>query len=169
MTDEDGETAHCGSTLASAAETMCCLTGPAEAHRTFDKLEELGHICEHHMVQGVLREFAGEHERALASYQEAAEAAPHDVVPLQFMGELQVNLQQWQAACKTFTQARELDPEDAGVMHSLAEVHLQLEEHGEAVELIEELFRKVPELKNEKKFVKVYKKACKSAGRNPVV
>jgi superkiller protein 3 len=85
------------------------------------------------------------HEEAIAAFQVALRAEPHDAGTWQRLGEAYAASQRQAAALKTFAKALQLSHGAWQVRYSIAEVHRELGDVDEAQELLEHILKEQPE------------------------
>ena len=169
--NDDGSQGHAAGDLAGALGTIYRTKGPAEAKQMMNEARDAasGQPAALDVAEGVLNEAEGDVETALAFYGQAASASEGDAMPLYLRASLLRSMGRGDEAVEAYHKLVEAAPQDVGVRLELVDLLTALNRHGEAVDQFEATFSMVPELRGEKKFVKLYRKACKKARRDPTV
>ena len=162
------EPVPCAAFLAATVELLCCLGGGEDVEQLIATLRDENLTYAHHLVSGSFLELQADLDGAAAAYMQAAETAPQDPVPLTLLGDLCVGRKKPDDAQLLYEKALELDPNNLSIMQSLIEIYTAGKEHGKLAETYETCFKLMPDLAEDKKTLKAYKKACKKSGRSPV-
>ena len=132
-------------------------------------LEEKGLTYTYHLVRGEAVEFEGKPGEAAGAYKLAADCEPTETLPLMALGAVHLNGGDLEDARAVYEKALELSDDKFGVLRVLLKVYGALKDHAKLAETYEACFTLVPELAQDKKSVKAYKKACKKAGKQPAL
>jgi tetratricopeptide (TPR) repeat protein len=158
----------CAAYLYGTLDMLYCLNEKEYADQILATLQENDLRYEYCIVKGSSLEFYGMFDEAAMSYKQAIEMNPEDPIPLFLLGSLYLNQNNVENARGIFEQALELAPGDLSVMQALIDIYSAMQEHYKVAEMYERCFELVPGLTQDKKIVKVYKKACKKAGKDPM-
>ena len=167
--NDNGTAAPCAASLANAAELLYCLHAEDHLRSILATLQEKGLEYPYNLVNGEALEFQGKLDEAVASYQRAADREPTDPLPLMSLGAVFLKKKDYQSARPVYEKALELAEDKFTVLEVLITVYDSLNDYAMLAETYEKCFDLVPELTQDKKVVKAYKKACKKAGKPPMV
>jgi tetratricopeptide (TPR) repeat protein len=168
--EDDGSRTDAVATLAGSVELLIGLGDDGRVGGLLDTLRAGGHTLAYHMVEGAVQEFEGALDDAAASYEAAAEAAPDDPTPLVWLGAVRLRQGRADDARRAYEAALPLADEGGKVLllQDLITVYEALDDYDRAAATYEQCFELAPPLREEKKFVKAYRRACKRAMRTPV-
>lgn len=132
-------------------------------------LEENGRGYERQLVIGRIREFKGNPEGAAEAYETAAQLEEDGGLPVALAGEMWFLADNLERALEAYRRASALNPNDLDAMQGLIDVYTAQGDHWNVSEMYERAFSIVPDLRNQKKVMKAYKKSCKNANRPPLL
>lgn len=155
--------------LAGSVEMLHCLQADEHLQFIVYALKEKNLDYPLHLVEGESDEFQGKLDEAAASYKKAVALNPNDIRPLMAMGSIHLKKNDPQSAKTSYEKALALSEDRLPALGALIGIYAALDESPKLVETYEECFGLVPDLANDKKTVKGYKKACKEAGRAPSI
>ena len=166
MTYSDAEGTHSTvASLAGAIGMIYRLAGPEDAETLVSEVREGGNNGASDVIQGALRQSQGRAEEALQHFQQAERDMPDSPQPPYLRGSLLANLGRPAEACEALERASDLAPDDLGIKLERIDAYTNAKQPGRAVDLFEEVFAAAPGLAGDKQMVKLYRKACKKAGR----
>ncbi|MFC1672069.1 tetratricopeptide repeat protein, partial [Planctomycetota bacterium] len=167
--DDEDMKKPCARYVAGSAGFLLALLASEYVDQVLTMLEEKGVTGAYCLVQGEMLEFQGKPDDAAVSYKRAAEADPSDAAPLIALASIYVNKKDHETAKMLYERALELS-DDKFVLHQvLLTIYQTLKDYQKLVDTYEHCFKLVPEMANDKKTAKAYKKACKKAGRHPAM
>jgi tetratricopeptide (TPR) repeat protein len=155
--------------LAGSVEMLLCLQADDHVRLLLSALQEKGLDHAYHLVHGESLEFQGQLDQAAEAYKQAALCEPADALPLRSLGSVYLKKQDHEHAKMIYEKALALAEDRVPVLSELITVYEALKDQGKLAETYEECFKLVPDLHENKKLVKAYKRACKKAGREPAV
>jgi len=167
--EDDGARKPCVAFLASSVEMFYFLGAKGQVEKTLNALQQNSLNLAYHLVRGELLEISGQTDEAAASYMHAAKCDPDDAAPLTALGSLYIDQKKYREAQVLYERALQLSPEELPIRLVLLSVYDETKEHTKLAETYERCFELVPEMANDKKTRKAYQKACKKAGRQPVM
>ena len=106
----------------------------------------------------------GKLDEAAASYKQALTCKPDDPDAFMSLGLIYMKKKDYLGAKDNYEKALEFSEDRFPVLRVLLTVYDSLKDYYRLVEIYEECFNLVPELADDKKVVKAYKKACRKAG-----
>ncbi len=164
----EGETVEAVPTLLNVMPNLLAVQQKKLVELTLLALQKQGLTYAALLYEGQWEELKGKADAALANYQEAASQQPESSDPLLWQGQLLLATGQPAKARPVYEQAREKVKDPMEVLPHLLDIYENLQEHGAHADTLEEIFQRVPELKQEKSLKKRYKKVCKKAGRDAI-
>jgi len=164
---DDDAMKPCGPFLAGSVEFLCCLGAEEYVDHILNTLQENNLTHAYHLVHGELMEFQGKTMEAADAYQQAIQCEPNDPLPLTYLGALYFNQNEFVKAQELYEKALQISPDEFPILQALLGVYEATRNYLKLTETYERCFELVPELTQEKKFLKAYKKACKKAGKYP--
>lgn len=167
--EKDGAMVPCITFLADAVELLCCMCAEDHVRAIIAALQEKGLVYAHHLLNGKLLEFAGNRDEATLAYKEAAASDPANPLPMILLGAIHVDKKDYEGARLLYEKALELSSDKRAVYLVLLNIYDYLKDYSKTTETYEEIFRLMPELAQDKKTLKAYRKACKKAGKQPEV
>jgi len=167
--NNDGEMAPCIPVLTNAIELLYCLHCEDHAPPVLEVLQQRGRTYAYHVVRGESQEFHGRRAEAAESYRLATQCEPSETYPLLLLGCIDLGNGDFEAAKRIYEKALGLSDNKLPVLEILLTVYEGLGDYEQLSGTYEECFRLAPELSRDKKTVKGYKKACKNAGRQPMM
>lgn len=165
--DDEGTMVPCAPVIASSIELLHCLGQSDYVRLVKAALKEKKLTYADMLVAGQDMEFNGDPDKAAELYRQAAELEPEETFPLLAMGSVYINKNQNEKAREVYEKALDMEEDRMPVLSILLSVYELLKDFARLAETYEECFELAPELKDDKKIVKAYKKACKKAGREP--
>jgi len=165
--DDEGTMRPCAAFLAGSIELLYCLCAEEYVSLILATLQERGLTHAYQLVNGESLEFQGKQEEAAASFRQAAESDPTDAHPLLSLGSIHLSRKDHEEAKSLYEKALGLSSDKFPVLQVLLAVYDSLKDHAKLAETYEQCFELMPELANDKKVLKAYKKACKKAGKPP--
>jgi tetratricopeptide (TPR) repeat protein len=164
-----GEDLPCAKELSGCIEFFYCLLAEDYIRLVLAALLEKKLDYVHHLVNGRSLEFQGKLDDAGASYRNAMEFEPEDILPISSLGAVTINKGDFQGARAIYERTLELTEDKLPIYQILLSVYESLKLHVELADTYEACLELRPELRQDKKIMKAYKKACKKAGRQPDV
>jgi tetratricopeptide (TPR) repeat protein len=155
--------------LANTTETLYCLNAVDHIQLILGVLQEKRQEHAYHLVRGEALEFLGKLDKATDEYTKAIECDPEDALALMSLGTVCKKKNDLQSARKLYEKALELSNDKIYAYQELLTIYTNLKEHARVAETYEKCFEIVPGLKSDKKVWKAYRKACKKAGKMPVI
>ena len=128
-----------------------------------DALRQRGY--EQHLVSAAVSEFDGDPAAAAGAYETAARLADCDRMPLLLAGEMWFAAGELDRSLESYRRASALEPHDLHALQGMIDVYTAQNDHWNVSEIYERAFSVAPDLRNEKKVMKAYKKSCKKANR----
>ena len=167
--DSDGTVLSCAACLSDSVDFFHCLLADDYVRLVLAALQEKNLDYVYHLVNGESQQFHGKLDDAEASYRKAVACEPQDVLPLSCLGSIHLKKNDYDGARLIYEKTLELAQDKLPVHQVLLTVYNALDCHAELTKSYEACFSLLPELAQDKKFVKAYKKACKKAGKAPGV
>jgi tetratricopeptide (TPR) repeat protein len=165
--DNKGTSTPCVECLAGAVETLYCLGAADYVNLMLKALETKQETYAHRIISGESHEFLGNIDKATEAYMGAKASQPENIYPWVALGAMQLNSNNHSEALPFYEKALDLSEERFHILQVLVTIYDKLKEHAKLASTYEECFVSVPELLQDKKTVKAYKKACKKVGRQP--
>jgi len=166
--DDKGSKASCISCLVGVIELLHCLGEAEYAHGLLVDLQEKNQTYAYHLVNGEFCEFQGNPQKAAESYQQAVECEPEKINGLMSLGSIHLMKNDLDNAMAVYEKALEVAEEKIDVHKVLLGIYESKKDYNKLTETYEECFKLSPELTQNKKIFKTYKKACKKAGIQPI-
>jgi tetratricopeptide (TPR) repeat protein len=161
-----------------SAEPEACLgavLGPIELLLCFDARDSAEHIhgrlgsvhrgFEQHLVAAAISEFDGDAASAAGAYETAARLDDTNPAASLLAGDMWLTSGELDKALDAYRRAAALDSSDLSPLLGMIDVYTAQGDHWNASETYERIFSLEPDLRNQKKAVKAYKKCCKKANR----
>ncbi len=162
--DEHGKQ-DAAANVAGAVATVYRLAGKADAETLMQEVRGAGDATATALAEASLCKVQGRVDDALQHYRLAEQASPESAVAVYLRGSLLASVGRPAEAAEPLERAAAMAPDDAGITLELIDVHTANKQFGRAADLFDQAFAKVPALAGDKKFVKLYHKTCKKAGR----
>ena len=163
-TDQHGKQ-DAAANVAGAVGTIYRLAGKTDAETLMREVRGAGDAGAAAMAEASLCKVQGQVDEAVQHYRTAEGAMPSSAVPVYLRGSLLASVGRPEEAAEALERAAAMAPDDAGITLELIDVHTAAKQFGRAADLFDAAFAKVPALASDKKFVKLYHKTCKKAGR----
>ncbi len=166
---DEGETSSCAGELTSAAQFYLWLGEQEKVDKIMSRLLDKDHYYASFLVKGELMEFHGNLKCAADAYRDAANHEPEEDYPLLALGSTLLELGNAQNAIPVYEQALKITKDKLTILQIMLSIYQSLKDHVKTAEMYERCLSAAPELSNDKKFVKAYRKACKKASRTPII
>ena len=166
--NDDGKNVSAADSLASSVEMLLCLKADDHLHSIRSALQENGLMHPYYLVEGELLEFQGKLDEAAASYEQAVNCDRKGAYALMSLGSIYLKKKDLQNARYSYERALELTENKFPVLEILLTIYEKNKDYLELAKAYEKCFSIFPELANDKKVFKAYKKACNKAGLQPI-
>jgi tetratricopeptide (TPR) repeat protein len=161
------EPRSCLGALYGSVELLLSLGEPEVVNNMLTSLKASGRDFERNLVVGRVNEFKGQPQDAAAAYEAAAQVDGADGLPHALAGEAWTLAGNLDRALEAYRRALAANSNDLDAIQGLIDVYTAQGDYWNVAEMYERAFDVVPELLQQKKVHKAYKKACKKANRPP--
>lgn len=151
--------------LADSVEMLHCLEADAHLDNIITTLKEKGLNHPYLLIQGKSLEFMGNLPEAERHYTRAIQRKPRDVTSFLASGLVYIKMGEFQKAKTVYEKGLVFAEKKLPFYRNLLTVYEGLKEHSKLAATYEKCLELVPGLKNERKFMRGYKKACRKAGK----
>ena len=163
-TDEGGKQ-DAAANIAGAVGMIYRLAGKGDAETLMNEVRGAGDAGATALAEASLCKVQGDVDAAVQHYRTAEQAMPASAVPVYLRGGLLASVGRPEEAAEALERAAAMAPDDVGIKLELVDVCTNAKRFDRAAELFDAAFALVPALAGDKKLVKLYKRACKKAGR----
>jgi tetratricopeptide (TPR) repeat protein len=163
--DGSSEPQNCLGAIFGNIDFFLCLGGREHVESIMRRLGERQRGYEQQFVSAAVCEFEGDLKAAAGAYETAARLTDRDRLPLLLAGEMWFAAGELDRALDAYRRASSLDPHDLDALQGMIDVHTAQNDYRQMSEVYERAMSIAPDLRNEKKIMKAYKKACKKANR----
>jgi tetratricopeptide (TPR) repeat protein len=167
--DDEGAETDAVSCLAGSIELLLCLQADDYIDLMMGAIKEKNLSYASHMVNGEKHEFEGRLHEAAAEYKQACDLAKTEPMPLVSLGSVYMKQGDIDRAVDYYERALQISEHKFPVLQILLGVYEAKKDWDKLTKTYEACFTIIPELKDEKKIIKAYKKACKKAGKEPTL
>lgn len=164
---QTGDEINCIGNLAESVELLYCLGDP-QYNAVLEKLKQRQLKCAFHLVNGTILEMHGKVDEAIAEYEEASRAEAHNPSAWMFLGAAALLKKDMDGAQDAYERAAKIDPQNPFPLLSLIDVYQAKKDFNLLASTYERAFEVLPELAQDKKMYKGYKKACKKIYKEPM-
>ena len=156
--------ANIGLLITGILDDLHCLNEIQDVTSITDVLDANNLVYERHLVMGRWFEIQGDLDQARLAFQAAANARPTEGPPHYQLGLIEVLRGDVSAAEDAFTRYLKIHPEDHSPHMELLGLYEAQKDYAKLVPCFDVLFERIPELLDQKKLKKLYKKALKKSG-----
>ena len=156
--------ANIGLLITGILDDLYCLNEIQDVTSITNVLDANNLVYERHLVMGRWFEIQGDLDQARLAFQAAANARPTEGPPLYQLGLIEVLRGDVPAAENAFTRYLQIHPEDHSPHMELLGLYEVQNDYAKLVPCFDVLFERIPELLDQKKLKKLYKKALKKSG-----
>jgi hypothetical protein len=163
-TDPDSPPTNIGVLIAGILEDLYCLKEIENVESITNVFDANNMHFERDLVLGRWHELQGDLDQSKLSYQAAVRAKPSEGATIYLLALVELKRNDLPAAEAAFQQYLQLHPEDVSAHIELLGAYEVKKDFPKIVETCDILFEKLPELMEQKKIKKLYKKSCKKSG-----
>ncbi len=156
--------ANIGLLITGILDDLYCLNEIEDITSITNVLDANNLVYERHLVMGRWFEIQGDLDQARLAFQAATEARPNEGPALFQLGLVEVLRRDVPAAEAAFTRYLQFHPEDNSPHMELLGLYEIEKDHAKLVGCLDVLFERIPELLDQKKLKKLYKKSLKKSG-----
>ncbi len=165
---DNGTNLSATSSLVDSVEMLLCLQSDSHLLSIISALRENGLMYQYYLLEGESLEFHGKLDEAMAAYQQAVQSDRSGHHALMSLGSIYLKKKDHQNARDNYERALKLTNDRFPVLQVLLNIYTTLKDHTRLAQTYEECFSIFPELADDKKIFKAYKKACNKAGLQPM-
>jgi tetratricopeptide (TPR) repeat protein len=162
--EPDSPPTNAGVLIAGILDDLYCLKEIENVESITAVLDVNNLTYERDVVMGRWFELQGDLDQASNAFQAATRARPRDGVAYYQLGLVEVMRGDTPAAEEAFQQYSRIHPEDHSAQLELLGLYETNRDYEKLVPTFDYLFEHIPELLEQKRFKKLYKKACKKSG-----
>ena len=162
--EPDDPPTNIGLLIAGILEDLYCLKEIEDVNSITDVLDANGLQYERHFVMGRWHEIQGDLDQAASAFQAAGNAKPNDGPAVFQLGLIEILRGDSAAAETAFNRYLQLYPDDHSPHLELLGLYEGKRDYPKLVTCLDTLFERIPELLDQKKLVKLYKKSLKKSG-----
>lgn len=162
--DPDSPPTNAGVLIAGILDDLYCLKEIENVESITAVLDVNNLTYERDVVMGRWFEIQGDLEQARNAFQAATRSRPQDATAYYQLGLIEVMRGDVPAAEEAFQHYTKIHPEDHSAQLELLGLYEAKKDYEKLVPTFDYLFEKIPELLEQKRFKKLYKKACKKSG-----
>ena len=162
--EPDEPPTNIGLLIAGILDDLYCLNEIEDINSITDVLDANNLQYERHLVMGRWFEIQGDLDQARMAFRAASDARPDDGAAVFQLGLVEILRGDTDAAEAAFVRYMQIHPDDHSPHLRLLGLYEDQRDYHKLVPCLDVLFENIPELLDQKKIVKLYKKSLKKSG-----